>query len=161
MSSTALRVLLVGAAGTPVPALAPGSSFGPFELHVVADLDAASARLTDERFDAIVVAARTVDARRLLAWPALSQAVSEPALIVLTTDLPGAELTTLLVRKGVQDVLPLATDAIDALPRAIRLAVERKAQERQQRKAHATDLMTGLPTQGQLAEHVNQLIALR
>jgi len=161
MSSTVSRVLLVAAAGTAVPAIAPASAFGPFDLSVCADLDDAAARLAAERFDAVVIAARTVDARKLLAWSALSQAASEPALLVLTTDEPGAELASLLVRKGVQDVLPLAIDAVDALPRAIRLAIERKAQERLARKAYATDLMTGLPNQGQLVEHVNQLIALR
>ena len=46
-------------------------------------------------------------------------------------------------------------------PPAVSLAIERKAQERLVRKAYATDLMTGLPNQSQLIEHVNQLIALR
>ncbi|MFL6664206.1 MAG: diguanylate cyclase domain-containing protein [Rhizobacter sp.] len=161
MSSTALRVLLVHGAGVSLPAIAPGSAFGPFELHVSDDLDAAATRLAAERYDAVVVAARPVDARKLLTWSALSQASQDPALIVLTTDEPGAELATQLVRKGAQDVLPLAIDPVEALPRAIRLAVERKTQERLVRKAYATDLMTGLPNQSQLVEHVNQLIALR
>jgi len=161
MSSAALRVLMVTGEGITLPALAPASSFGPFELFVSDGLDNAAARLAADRFDAVVIAARTVDARKLLQWPALSQAAGEPALIVLTSDEPGAELATLLVRKGVQDVLPLAVDAVDALPRALRLAVERKEQERMVRKAYATDLLTGLPNQSQLIEHVNQLIALR
>jgi diguanylate cyclase (GGDEF)-like protein len=161
MSSAVLRVLLVTGSGTAFPAISPASTFGPFDLFVSPDLDDAAARLAADRFDAVVIAARTVDARRLLAWPALSQAASDPALVVLTTDEPGAELATLLVRKGVQDVLPLSVDAVDALPRAVRLAIERKAQERIARKAYATDLLTGLPNQGQLIEHVNQLIALR
>lgn len=161
MSPAALRVLLVSGPGTVVPPVASGSAFGPFELHLGADLDQAAARLAAERFDAVVIAARTVDARKLLAWPALTQASSEPALLVLTSDEPGADLATLLVRKGAQDVLPLAIDPVDALPRAIRLAIERKAQERLARKAFATDLMTGLPNQGQLIEHMNQLVALR
>jgi diguanylate cyclase (GGDEF)-like protein len=147
--------------GTALPALAPSSSFGPFDLSVSTGLDAAAERLGVERFDAVVIAVRTVDARALLHWSALAQACTEPALLVLTADAPGAELSMLLVRKGVQDVMPLAIDAVDALPRALRLAVERKAQERLVRKAHSTDLMTGLPNQGQLVEHTNQLIALR
>jgi len=161
MSSAALRVLIVTTEGTSLPALAPASGFGPFDIHLSASLDVAAARLAADRFDAVVIAARTVDARKLLHWPALSQAAGEPALIVLTTDDPGAELATLLVRRGVQDVLPLSIDAVDALPRALRLAIERKGQERLMRKAYATDLMTGLPNQSQLVEHVNQLIALR
>lgn len=161
MSNGAMRVLLVTGEGITLPALAPASAFGPFDLHASADLDAAAARLATDYFDAIIVAVRTVDARKLLQWPALSQATVEPALIVLTTDEPGAELATQLVRKGVQDVLPLSIDAVDALPRALRLAIERKGRERLMRKAYATDLMTGLPNQSQLVEHANQLIALR
>src|SRR2546423_3557572 len=160
MGGTALRVLLVGGEGVAAPVLQPASASGPFAPERVESLDAGAALLAAERFDAVVIAARTVDARKLLTWPALSQA-AEPALLVLTTDPPGAELATLLVRKGAQDVLPLATDADDALPRAIRLAVERKAQERLARKSSATDVMTGLPNQGQLLEHLSQLIALR
>ena len=161
MSNATVRVLMVVGEGTVLPALAPASAFGPFDLSISQGLDAAAARLAEEQFDAVLVTARTVDARKLLQWTALSQATTEPALIVLTTDEPGAELATLLVRKGVQDVLPLAIDAVDALPRALRLAIERKAQDRLTRKAYATDLMTGLPNQSQLIEHANQLIALR
>jgi diguanylate cyclase (GGDEF)-like protein len=161
MGTEALRILMVTGDGVSPPALAPASAFGPFDIHASASLDVAAARLAADRFDAVVIAARTVDARKLLQWPALSQATAEPALLVLTTDEPGAELATLLVRRGVQDVLPLAIDALEALPRAVRLAVERKEQERLLRKAYATDLMTGLPNQSQLVEHANQLIALR
>jgi diguanylate cyclase (GGDEF)-like protein len=161
MSNEVLRVLLVGNEGATLPALAPASPFGPFSISLAEGLDAAASQLAESQFDAIVVAMRTVDARKLPQWPALAQAATEPALVVLTTDEPGAELATLLVRKGVQDVLPLATDAMDALPRALRLAIERKSQERLVRRAYATDLMTGLPNQSQLVEHVNQLIALR
>jgi diguanylate cyclase (GGDEF)-like protein len=153
-----LRVLMVGGQAPRLPSASP---FGPYACERVETLDAAMPRLAAERWDAVVIAARTVDARKLLQWPALSQAAGEPALIVLTTDPPGAELATLLVRKGAQDVLPLSVDPDDALPRAIRLAVERKAQERVARVGLATDVTTGLPNQAQLVEHANQLVALR
>ncbi len=156
-----LRVLMVACDGVTLPELAAASPFGPFAPQPCSGLDAAVQQLSQGGFDAVVIGARTVDARRLLNWPALSQATSDPALLVLTTDEPGAELAVLLARRGVQDVLPLAIDAVDALPRALRLAIERKAQEQLTRKAHATDLKTGLPNQGQLIEHVNQLLALR
>ncbi|HJV94982.1 MAG TPA: GGDEF domain-containing protein [Albitalea sp.] len=161
MSSTALRVLMVECGGIAPPALAPASPFGPFDPVPCAGLELAAERLAAERFDAVLIAARTVDARGLLSWPALSQAVGDPALLVLTTDEPGADLAILLAQHGVQDVLPLAIDAVDALPRALRLAIERKAQERVAHKSYATDLMTGLRSQSQLIEHADQLLALR
>ncbi|WP_372527401.1 GGDEF domain-containing protein [Piscinibacter sp.] len=161
MSSAALRILMVECAGATLPAVAPTSPFGPFQLLPCAGLDEAAGRLVGERFDAVLIAARTVDARGLLTWPALSQAVGDPALLVLTTDEPGADLAVLLVQRGVQDVLPLSTDVTDALPRALRLAIERKVQERVARKSYATDLMTGLRSQNQLIEHADQLLALR
>ena len=161
MSSAALRILMVECAGATLPAVAPTSPFGPFQLLPCTGLDDAATRLVGERFDAVLIAARTVDARGLLTWPALSQAVGDPALLVLTTDEPGADLAVLLVQRGVQDVLPLSTDVTDALPRALRLAIERKGQERVARKSYATDLMTGLRSQSQLIEHADQLLALR
>jgi diguanylate cyclase (GGDEF)-like protein len=157
-----LRVLMVACdAGTALPVLAPASPFGPFALQACDGLDAAAQALSQGGFDAVLVAARTIDARRLLNWPALSLAATDPALLVLTVDEPGAELAVLLARRGVQDVLPLAIDPLEALPRALRLGIERKAQEQLTRKAYATDLKTGLPNQSQLIEHVNQLLALR
>jgi diguanylate cyclase (GGDEF)-like protein len=161
MNAPALRVLMVAGPGAATPKVLARSAFGPFEFHPCDGLDEAARHLAAERFDAVLLATRTPDARKLLSWPALSQATSEPALLVLTVDEPGAELTTLLVRQGVQDVLPLSIDPEDALPRAIRLAVERKSQDRLARKAYATDLTTGLPNQSQLLEHLSQLIALR
>ena len=161
MTADALNLLLIDTEGAAVPELAAKSSFGPFAAVRCGGLADASARLAAQRFDAVVIAARTVEARKLLVWPGFSQAVADPAVLVLTTDDPGADLSVRLARAGVQDVLPLAVDATDALPRAVRLAVERKAQHQQTRKAYATDLMTGLPNQSQLIEHVNQLLALR
>src|SRR5882672_6136101 len=43
----------------------------------------------------------------------------------------------------------------------LRGAIERKRDEREARKAYATDLETGLPHQQQFIEHVSQLLALR
>ena len=161
MTADALNLLLIDTDGAAVPELAAKSLFGPFAAARCSGLADASAQLAARRFDAVVIAARTVEARKLLVWPGFSQAVADPAVLVLTTDDPGADLAVRLVRAGVQDVLPLAVDPVDALPRAVRLAVERKAQHQQTRKAYATDLMTGLPNQSQLIEHVNQLLALR
>lgn len=161
MSTAPLRILLIDGDGAAMPDIPSASPFGPFECVRATGLDAAAEWIGRDRFDAIAIAARPFDARALLTWPALSQAVADPALIVLTSTEPGADLVIRLAQRGVQDVLPLAIDPTDALPRSLRLAIERKLQEQAARKAYATDLMTGLPNQGQLVEHVNQLLALR
>lgn len=161
MSTEALRILMIATEGIEPPRLAADSGFGPFETMPCPGMDAASQRLAILSFDAVVVACRPAEARGLTTWPMLSHAVGESAFVVLTTEVPGADLTVLLVRRGVQDVLPLDADPVDTLPRALRLAIERKTQERLIRKAYATDLMTGLPNQGQLLEHLHQLLALR
>ena len=164
MTSNALSLLLIDTDGAAVPELAPNSPFGPFTTERCAGLGDAASRLAEQRYDAVVVAAKPFEARKLLTWPSLSQAVVEPAMIVLTLDEPGADLAIRLVAAGVQDVMPMPAGpgaSAEALPRAVRLAIERKGQERLARKSHATDLMTGLPNQAQLVEHVNQLLALR
>src|SRR5258706_3489297 len=95
------RVLMVACdAGIALPAIAPDSPFGPFTLQTCDGLDAAAQALSPGSFDAVLVAARTVDARRMLNWPGLSLAATDPALLVLTTDEPGAELAVLLARHG-------------------------------------------------------------
>ena len=83
-------------------------------------------------------------------------AIGDAALVVLASP-PDAGASIALVQRGAQDVIADAP----SLPRAVRLALERKAAESLARKAYATDLMTGLPNQMQLLEHVNQLLALR
>jgi diguanylate cyclase (GGDEF)-like protein len=163
MTTTALTLLLIDTDGAAVPDLAPNSPFGPFACERCTGLAEAGARLVDRRFDVVVAAVRPVEARKLLAWPGLTQATVEPAMIVLTPDDPGHDLAIRLVAAGVQDVQPIPspTDSAERLPRAVRLAIERKNVERLARKSLATDLMTGLPNQAQLVEHVNQLLALR
>ena len=161
MTADTLSLLLIDTDGAVPPEVDGKSGFGPFRCERVAGLALASERLAAQRYDAVLVAARSVDARALLVWPGLSQATADAAVLVLTTTEPGADLAVRLVHAGVQDVLPHSVDPVDALPRAVRLGVERLVQQRQARKAYATDLMTGLPNQSQLVEHVNQLLALR
>jgi hypothetical protein len=106
MTADTLNLLLIDTDGAAVPELAPRSAFGPFASTRCDGLVDASTRLAAQQFDVVVIAARTVEARKLLAWPGLSQAVTEPALLVLTTDDPGADLAVRLVRAGVQDPWP-------------------------------------------------------
>jgi diguanylate cyclase len=140
----------------PLPAALGRSSWGPFQLDTCTSFDALAERLrTGAPPDAVVVDGG--QAAALAAWPALSYAVLDVALVVLPPVSP--ELTLRLVETGVEDVLT-ASDS-ETLGRALRLAVERKRIERAARTAYATDLATGLPNHAQLQEHMTHLVALR
>ena len=137
------------------------SAFGPFVVHPAASLEALSAALNNQAYDAIVLNQAEADGlAALAAWPGLARAVLESAVLVVAPE-PGAAAALRLVQLGVQDVLsPREADAV-SLARALRLAVERKRLERAARKAYATDLATGLPNHAQLMEHMSHLLALR
>lgn len=136
------------------------SPWGPFEQRPAPNPDAAAAALREGPADAMLIALSDNAALASLAhWPALAQAVLDTALVVqVPAPDPAASLT--LLQRGVQDVLDAATPP-DALARALRLAVERKRLDRAARKAWATDLATGLPSDAQLREHITHLLALR
>ncbi len=147
----ALRVLCVVPA-LPVPGVA---HWGAFDFVPCASLSALSQALGQAPADALLV--QPQDAAELVAWPGLSQAVLDCAVVVLLHADAGTAVP--LLQLGVQDVLPPGDDAATA--RALRLAVERKQLERVARKAYATDLSTGLPNHTQLLEHMTHLLALR
>lgn len=133
-----------------------GSAFGPFVLRHARTLDEAAEQLRSHGPDAILV--ETADPGQLLSWPALSHAVLDAAVVVVTPE-PDVQVATRLLQMGAQDVVP-PTDAA-ALGRVLRLAIERKQIEQAARKAYATDLSTGLPNHAQLLEHMTHLVALR
>jgi diguanylate cyclase (GGDEF)-like protein len=135
------------------------SAFGPFDTTRCDGLDEAAALLGSASFDAVCIdAPDAAAAAAVLHWPALSHAVLDAAVLVLTPD-PRAALAVPLLQLGVQDVLG-SSDAA-GIGRALRLAVERKRLELAARKAYATDLATGLPNHAQLLEHMTHLVALR
>lgn len=137
------------------------SAYGPFVIHPVASLDELAAALVGQRYDAIVIQLpRPQDLPSLPAWPGLSHAVLDAALLVVAPE-PAAGDALRLLRLGVQDVLAQREAAPETLARALRLAVERKRLEREARKAYASDLATGLPNHAQLMEHMTHLLALR
>jgi diguanylate cyclase (GGDEF)-like protein len=152
-----LRVLWVG--GT-APDLTD-SPFGPFAVSPCASLAEAAARLRAAVPDAMLIEVR--DAAELLAWPALSHAVLDTAVVVAAPVTPATpEIAVQLLQLGVQDLLPSIESAeLAALARALRLGRERKRIEQAARKAYATDLSTGLPNHTQLQEHMSHLLALR
>jgi diguanylate cyclase (GGDEF)-like protein len=136
-----------------------GSAYGPFVLHQAASLDEAARALQGGPHDAVLIDAPTPAALAAVAtWPALSQAVLDAAVVIVSPE-PGADTVLSLMQSGVQDVLPPTTTA--GVARALRLAIERKRIEMTARKAYATDLATGLPNHMQLLEHMTHLVALR
>jgi diguanylate cyclase (GGDEF)-like protein len=139
----------------PAPDLA-SSPWGPFEVHACESLDVLAQRLQVEQFDALLIAA---DAYRLAAWPALTHAVLDAAVVVMT-DTPGVALATELLPRGVQDLVAAGVDG-ETVARHLRLAIERKRLDQAARKSYATDLATGLPNHQQLLEHMTHLLALR
>jgi len=157
---TAAACILCVAAGDRSVAPAASGAHGAFTLQHCKGLDAATERLASGRFDGLVIATRPGELPALLVWPALSQAVSEAALVVVADDGVDSAAAVSLIQRGVQDVLSASADEA-GIARALRFALERKVQERSARKAYATDLTTGLPNQAQLVEHINQLRALR
>jgi diguanylate cyclase (GGDEF)-like protein len=123
-----------------------------------ATLDEAAAHLRKVAFESMLAA---VPATALLAWPALSHAVLDTAVVAVLPGAPDAATQNLLLERGVQDIV-VPTDApADALRRRLEIALQRKALDRTARKAFATDLATGLPNHTQLLEHMTHLVALR
>lgn len=155
--SPPLQVLWAGPVGAmPAPAID-----GPFAWQACASLDEAAQALCERTHDAMVLSlGAATSVQSLLHWPSLSQAVLDSAVVVLV-DEATPEQAAALVGRGVQDVLPTAAADAATLARVLRLSVERKRIDRAARKAHATDLATGLPNHAQLLEHMTHLLALR
>jgi diguanylate cyclase (GGDEF)-like protein len=152
-----LHALWVGA---DAPDLAR-AAFGPIVLLPCASLDDAARRMAQRPHDALAfVAADEPALQSLLHWPALSHAVLDMALVVLAPAASPAQAGA-LIERGVQDVLHAESADAECLARALRLGVQRRALDRAARRAHATDLATGLPNHAQLLEHMTHLLALR
>ena len=156
MDRQALQVLIVEGLGRPL--LGAADALGPIALTRCGTLDDAVQALAGRSFDALVLALPQQALPEVAAWPGLPRAVATATVLVCCDDEPDLALALRLVQLGVQDVTR-ADPA--ALPRALRLAVERRALQDSARKAQGTDLMTGLPDQAQLLEQMTQLLALR
>jgi diguanylate cyclase (GGDEF)-like protein len=124
-------------------------------------LDSLALQVQAHAPDVIVVAcASRPQAQALLSWAGLSQVASSSALIV-SWPMPDRDLARRLIHAGVQDVL--AADEVQGarLQRAVWLALERKQQDLEVRRAWSIDIGTGLPNRALLVELLNQLCALR
>ncbi|HEY6511788.1 MAG TPA: diguanylate cyclase [Burkholderiaceae bacterium] len=155
--SEPIQVLFQG--GSP-PDLAT-SSFGPFVVQGCASLADAAGQLELNRYDVLLLQAQgATELHALVHWNALSHAVLDSALIVLTPEPAAADVVRLL-QAGVQDVVPSREANAERLALALRLGAQRKWLEQAARRAYATDLSTGLPNHAQLMEHMTHLLALR
>ena len=155
--SAPIQVLFQG--GTP-PDLAT-SAFGPFIVQGCASLAEAGEQMALNRYDALLLQATTAaELHTLVHWSALSHAVLDMALVVLTPEPAAADVARLL-QVGVQEVVPTRDAHADRLALALRQGAQRKWLELAARRAYATDLNTGLPNHAQLMEHMTHLLALR
>ncbi|MCR5865277.1 MULTISPECIES: GGDEF domain-containing protein [Aquincola] len=151
--STTYQLLAIG----PVPADLAGSAWGPFVVTATT-FEEANGVLHRQPFDAVLMTLDEDEMQQLPLWPALSHAVLDAAVLVVTPQVSPLVAMRLL-QAGVQDVL--SPNENETLPRRVRLGIERKQLDRTARKAHATDLATGLPNHAQLQEHMTHLLALR
>jgi len=112
-------------------------------------------------YDALLLQADSAaELHALVHWNALSFAVLDSALIVLTPEPAAADVLRLL-QAGVQEVVPSRDATAERLALALRQGAQRKWLELAARRAYATDLNTGLPNHAQLMEHMTHLLALR
>jgi diguanylate cyclase len=123
-----------------------------------ATLDEAAAQLREVAFESMLAAVPAAD---LLAWPALSHAVLDTAVVAVLPVPADAATQQQLLERGLQDIVVPSDAPADALARRLEIALQRKALDRIARKAFATDLATGLPNHTQLLEHMTHLAALR
>jgi diguanylate cyclase (GGDEF)-like protein len=124
-------------------------------------LGAAQAALAESTPEAILVTCTDEEQAKMLPyWAAWTQAVLAAAVVVRVPQ-PSRELMLSLLRAGVQDVLPTEQSDDESIGRSLCLAIERKRQEQELRRAWSIDLATGLPNRVQLMELLHQLCALR
>jgi diguanylate cyclase (GGDEF)-like protein len=150
-------VLVVGQ----TPGSLASTPWGRFALRPCGSLGEASAALSAQPFDALLVMLQTsAELAEFSHWQGLSSAVLDAGVVVVAQEFD-VGLALRLIELGVQDVLPAPRATADELARVLRLALLRKRLERTARKAYATDLSTGLPNHAQLLEHMTHLLALR
>ena len=155
--SASISVLHVGADAPQ----ASDSRFGRCVWRLCPTLELAQAALAESTPEAILISCTDeAQAKTLPYWAAWTQAVLAAAVVVRTPR-PSRELMLNLLRAGVQDVLPSEQSDDESIGRSLCLAIERKRQEQELRRAWSIDLATGLPNRVQLMELLHQLCALR
>jgi diguanylate cyclase (GGDEF)-like protein len=165
MNSKPLRVLSLSLLVQPLSLrLDAASPWGPFSVTAPKDARTLVQQDLDQNFDALLLHAADVGqvasalAPEVLHWVHAHATDLAVVLVAPSTD----EATAVeYLRLGVQDLLTTEMAQGEGLAARLRAAIERKALEREARKAYATDMGTGLPHQQQLVEHMSHLLALR
>jgi diguanylate cyclase (GGDEF)-like protein len=159
------RVLLLSLVAQPQSLqLDAASPWGPFSVTAPEDAGILVQQDLDQNFDALVLHATDLGqlssalAADVQKWV---HAHATDLAIVLVAPSPDAATAVEYLRLGVQDLLTPQEAQGEVLAARLRAAIERKALEREARKAYATDMGTGLPHQQQLMEHMSHLLALR
>jgi diguanylate cyclase (GGDEF)-like protein len=154
--------LLLVAWPNPVDPASFSSPYGTFRLSRCDTLDEVDGALARGPADVVLIHAGSDAVDVLAAWPGLA-ALALRTAVVVACEAPTPDRALRLLGAGVQDVIFDAVVGVDAASpsRALRFAIERHARERAGRLAASTDLLTGLPNQTQLVEHISQLLALR
>jgi diguanylate cyclase (GGDEF)-like protein len=165
MKPKPLRVLTVSLASPPQPLPLNGESpWGPFAVTIAQDLSPLLQQDLTQHFDALLLHAANLGQLNTALAPDVLQWVHAHAAdlaVVLVAEKTDAATAVEYLRLGVQDLLVSEQAQGDVLAARLRAAIERKALEREARKAYATDMGTGLPHQQQLVEHMSHLLALR
>jgi diguanylate cyclase (GGDEF)-like protein len=167
MNSKPFRVLSLSLVAQPQPQplrLDAASPWGPFSVTAPKDARTLTQQDLDQNFDALLLHAANLGQLSTALAPEVLQWVHAHATelaIVLVAPPTDAGTAVEYLRLGVQDLLNAEQAQGDVLAARLRAAIERKALEREARKAYATDMGTGLPHQQQLVEHMSHLLALR
>lgn len=152
MSASTLEILLVTASANPRWPQEDGG-WGPFNVEHCAE-SAAAERLAAQPRDAVVFVSAA------FATSAATASAGNAALLWIHD---GASVDEVLhaLANGVQDVLHGDEFGLATWPARLRAAIERQRLLTETRQAYATDVLTGLPHEQQLIEHMSHLLALR
>jgi len=148
-SESNFAVLVVTAGDAGLPPLPADSGHGVFALDHCSAAEAAG-RLDLGGYEAVIT------------LPGAGDAVSSTDLALIRVH-EGAAPQEILgwIKAGAQDVLSSDELALPTWPGRLRAAIERQRLLMATRQSYATDVLTGLPHEQQLLEHMSHLLALR
>jgi diguanylate cyclase (GGDEF)-like protein len=161
MADAAIKVLLVE--DNPVDARMAAELLGrngAFELTHVARLSEAAQRLSEQRFDAVLLDLMLPDSSGLATVESVQERAPDVPIVVYSGF--GAEdvlFAREVIRGGAQEFLPKSLASPTVLQRAILASIERKRQERRRVRCARHDELTGLANHALLDERFERAVA--